>query len=177
MVVIHIKRSEEHQFLFETTVEADVTATVAELCEIQNTRLRIQRLKLEGEELAKYGFAKHPDKQSLDEYQEDFGYGKVEKGEHYKSDPLPGQTTRWKCKFCGMDPPDHWDGDCPENPQNTDVTPVRSPQRKQFTNQVFEFASFVPWQFVLLGAVALLFGLQLESDATQSDSIQLLTYG
>ena len=96
MVVIHIKRSEEHQFLFETTVEADVTATVAGLCEIQNTRLRIQRLKLEGEELAKYGFAKHPDKQSLDEYQEDFGYGKVEKGEHYKSDPT-GRRTGNSC--------------------------------------------------------------------------------
>ena len=85
--------------------------------------------------------------------------------------------TRLKCKFCGMDPPDHWGGDCPDNPQNKDVVPERSPQRKQLTNQVLKFASFVPWQFVLLGAVALLLGLHVEGDATQSDSIQLLTYG
>ena len=69
MVVIHVKRSEEHQFLYETTVEAEVSACVKDLCEIQNTRLRIQRLKLEGEELAKHGVSKHPEKQSLDEFQ------------------------------------------------------------------------------------------------------------
>ena len=87
MVVIHLKLSEEHQFLFETTVEAKVSDTVRALADIHNLRLRIQRLKLEGEELAKYGPAKHPEKEGLDEYQESFGYGKVEKGAHYASDP------------------------------------------------------------------------------------------
>ena len=98
MVVIHVKRSEEHQFLYETTVEADVTSTVLDLCEIQNTRLRIQRLKLEGEELAKFGPAKHPEKEGLDEYAEDFGHGKVEKNEHYTSDPTGRRTGN--SKFC-----------------------------------------------------------------------------
>jgi hypothetical protein len=96
MVVIHVKRSEEHQFLYETTVEADVTSTVTDLCEIQNTRLRIQRLKLEGEELAKFGPAKHPEKEGLDEYAEDFGHGKIEKNEHYASDPT-GRRTGNRC--------------------------------------------------------------------------------
>ena len=96
MVVIHVKRSDEHQFLYETTVEADVTDCVRDLCEIQNARLRIQRLKLEGEELAKYGVAKHPEKQNLDEYQENFGYGKVEKQEHYNADPT-GRRTGNRC--------------------------------------------------------------------------------
>ena len=96
MVVIHVKSSDEHQFLYETTVEADVTDCVRDLCEIQNARLRIQRLKLEGEELAKYGVAKHPEKQSLDEYQENFGYGKVEKQEHYNADPT-GRRTGNRC--------------------------------------------------------------------------------
>ena len=97
--------------------------------------------------------------------------------EHYRSDAPPVPTTRFKCKFCGMDPPDHWGGDCPDNPQNKGVVTERSPQRRQSTNRVLEFASFVPWQFVLLGAVALLLGFLMESDAAQSDSIQLLTYG
>ncbi len=96
MVVIHIKRSDEHQFLYETTTAAAVEVVVAELCKLHNTRLRIQRLKLEGEELEKHGPAKHPDKQSLDEYQEDFGYGKVEKGPHYNSDPT-GRRTGNRC--------------------------------------------------------------------------------
>lgn len=87
MVVIHLKRSEDQQFLYETSVETPVKAAVAELAAINNLRHRIQRLKLEGGELAKYGPSKHPDKQGLDEYQAEFGYGQVEKGSNYKADP------------------------------------------------------------------------------------------
>ena len=81
------QRSEEHQFLYETTVEAGVRDTAAELAAINNLRLKIERLKLEGEELAKYGPAKHPEKQGLDQYQEDFGNGPVEQGPFYNADP------------------------------------------------------------------------------------------
>ena len=52
--------------------------------------------------------------------------------------------------------------------------PVRSSQRNWFTDVVFEFASFMPWQFVLLGVTGMLLGLRLESGATQSDSTPLL---
>ena len=47
MVVIHCKgKSEEHQFLYETTVDIPVSQLVKELVDIHNTRLRIQRLKV-----------------------------------------------------------------------------------------------------------------------------------
>ena len=47
MVVIHCKgKSEEHQFLYETTVAVPVSQLVKELVDIHNTRLRIQRLKV-----------------------------------------------------------------------------------------------------------------------------------
>ena len=64
MVLIHMKRSEEQQFLYETSVQASVRDTIAELVDIHNLRLRIERLKLEGGELAQFGPAKHPDKQA-----------------------------------------------------------------------------------------------------------------
>tara|TARA_B100000609_G_C17161529_1_gene406448 strand:- start:270 stop:1043 length:774 start_codon:yes stop_codon:yes gene_type:complete len=69
-----------------------VQETTAELAEISNLRGRIERLKLEGEELAKYGPAKHPDKQGLDQYSEDFGNGPVEKGAFYCADPTGRRT-------------------------------------------------------------------------------------
>lgn len=51
MVVIHCKgKSEEHQFLYETTVDTPVSQLVKELVDIHNTRLRIQRLKVRASE-------------------------------------------------------------------------------------------------------------------------------
>ena len=68
MVLIHCKgKSDDHQFLYETTTETPVSTVVRELVEIHNLRLRIQRLKVEGDELAQHGPARHPDKQGLDE--------------------------------------------------------------------------------------------------------------
>ncbi len=69
MVLLHVKRAEDQQFLFETTVTATVRDTTKEVCTLNNLRHRIQRLKTEAEQLAQYGPAKHPDKQGLDEYQ------------------------------------------------------------------------------------------------------------
>ncbi|MEW5314815.1 MAG: hypothetical protein WDW38_006284 [Sanguina aurantia] len=88
MVMLHMKRSEAEQFLFETTVEAGVQETVAELVEVNNLRQRIARLKLEGEELAKYGPTKPLDKQGIDSYAEE----PVEKGPHYNMDPTGRRT-------------------------------------------------------------------------------------
>lgn len=83
-----MKRSDAEQFLFETTVEAPVKDTLLELVNIHNLQHKIQRLKLEGGELAKYGPAKHPDKQGIDTYSE----GDVEKGPHYNMDPTGRRT-------------------------------------------------------------------------------------
>lgn len=88
MVQLHMKRSDQEQFLFETTVESTVKDTIAEMVAVHNLRQKINRLNIECQELAKYGPAKHPEKQGIDEYQED----KVEKGANYTQDPTGRRT-------------------------------------------------------------------------------------
>jgi len=86
MVLLHMKRSDDQQFLFETTVEAGVTETVKEMVEVHNLRLRIQRLKMEGEELAEYGPAREPSKVGVDEALSG------DQGAHFKADPTGRRT-------------------------------------------------------------------------------------
>ena len=83
-----LQRSEQEQFLFETTVEATVRDTIAALVEVHNLRAKIQILKMEGEELGKHGPAKPLDKQGIDEYSE----APVDKGPHYTMDPTARRT-------------------------------------------------------------------------------------
>lgn len=62
---------------------------VKELVEIHNMRLRIQRLKVEGDDLAQYGPCKPPDKQGLDEdiSAEAEGISAAPRGANYCKDP------------------------------------------------------------------------------------------
>jgi len=84
----HTQRSEQEQFLCELPVATCVREAVRQLVELHNLRAKIQVLKMEGEELAKHGAAKQPDKQGLDEYAET----PVDKGPHYTSDPTGRRT-------------------------------------------------------------------------------------
>lgn len=66
-----------------------------------NLRHRITRLKLEGEELAKYGPAKHPEQQGIDKYSDQA----VEQGQFYTMDPTGrrtgnGKTFQMRLIFC-----------------------------------------------------------------------------
>ncbi len=63
---------------------------------MHNLRHRIERLKAEGEELAKHGPAKRPDQQGIDEYQEQ---GAVEKGPFYTQDPTGRRTGNGECTY------------------------------------------------------------------------------
>lgn len=73
MVLLHVKRSEDQQFLYETTTAEPVTEAIRKCCEIHNMRQRIGRLKMEGEDLAKHGPSKPLDKQGLDDAEEEDG--------------------------------------------------------------------------------------------------------
>jgi len=86
-----MKRSEDQQFLFETTVQQPVSECIRDMCAIHNLRERIGRLKMEGEELAKYGPAKEPSKQGLDEFEEE-GDTPVERPPNYERDPTGRRT-------------------------------------------------------------------------------------
>ena len=44
MVILHIKKGDESQFLYETTCQAQLSDLVPELIEIHNGRLKIDRL-------------------------------------------------------------------------------------------------------------------------------------
>lgn len=55
MVLLHIKRGSESQFLFETRTTKPITELVTEIVNIFNGRLKIQRIAGEMEELAKHG--------------------------------------------------------------------------------------------------------------------------
>lgn len=87
-----MQNSEEDQFLFETSVQTPVRDTVAELAKVYNLRHRVTRLKLEGEELAKYGPAKQPDKQGIDQYSDE----PVQKADFYTMDPTGRRTGNGK---------------------------------------------------------------------------------
>jgi len=56
MVILDVKRSEKkNEFLFESTVKANLKELVQELCEVHNLRLKVQRLAVSCKELGKFG--------------------------------------------------------------------------------------------------------------------------
>jgi hypothetical protein len=96
MVLLHIKKTDELQFLFETAVANKVDDTVEELVEIWNMQIQIRRLIDSMEDLALYGVAKKPDKQCIDTYAtDDWGNlinDKIERGPYYCMDPTGKRT-------------------------------------------------------------------------------------
>lgn len=55
MVIIHIKHKDESQFLYETPLATSVDDLVKSVSTIYNGRLKITRVCMEIEELAKHG--------------------------------------------------------------------------------------------------------------------------
>lgn len=104
-----VQKTEEEQFLCELPVATNVADATSQLVDVQNLRTRIHRyprkafllsfgfpisfvpqfrLKLEGEELAKFGPAKPVDQQGIDEYADQA----IPKGKHYQQDPTGRRT-------------------------------------------------------------------------------------
>eukprot|EP00640_Fibrocapsa_japonica_P002318 CAMPEP_0113936234 /NCGR_PEP_ID=MMETSP1339-20121228/3189_1 /TAXON_ID=94617 /ORGANISM="Fibrocapsa japonica" /LENGTH=286 /DNA_ID=CAMNT_0000938633 /DNA_START=108 /DNA_END=968 /DNA_ORIENTATION=+ /assembly_acc=CAM_ASM_000762 len=93
MVVIHIKRSDTDQFLFETTCTETNDNLIAKLVAIQNTRVKIRALAGAVRALGKYGPMKPPDQQGLDEVEDKFGEKPIpDRGEFYEADPTGIRT-------------------------------------------------------------------------------------
>lgn len=55
MVRLHVKRADESQFLYETTLDTEIGKLIDELTAIYNGRLKITRICYELEELVKHG--------------------------------------------------------------------------------------------------------------------------
>lgn len=69
MVRLSIKKGDEPQFLYETTVEASVDDVLKDVAAIYNGRLKVQRLCAEIEDLAEHGITLPPNMQGLTEEQ------------------------------------------------------------------------------------------------------------
>lgn len=66
-MVIHLKRTETDQFLYETTLDTDCDTLIRQLVEVWNRRLRLQRMASACEDLSKYGPAKPEELRGLDD--------------------------------------------------------------------------------------------------------------
>ncbi|KAM4701377.1 cilia- and flagella-associated protein 298-A isoform 2-T2 [Discoglossus pictus] len=69
MVRLHVKRGEESQFLFDTTVNVPVDELVKEISAIYNGRLKVDRIISEMQELAEHGITMPPNMQGLTDEQ------------------------------------------------------------------------------------------------------------
>lgn len=69
MVVLNVKIDGQSHFLFETTLESDVSATAREIAKIQNGRLKVTRIASLLDDLSAHGPALHPKKRGLLEEQ------------------------------------------------------------------------------------------------------------
>ncbi|XP_061177350.1 cilia- and flagella-associated protein 298-like [Saccostrea echinata] len=69
MVKLHIKKGDESQFLYDTTVEQPIDELLKDIVAIHNGRLKVQRICAEMEELANHGITLPPNMQGLTEEQ------------------------------------------------------------------------------------------------------------
>lgn len=105
MVILHIKRGTESQFLYETTVAAAVSCAAKEIVSIYNGRLKVGRICGEIEELLKYGPMFPPEILGLTDEQvqelklNDAWENKVEPsgGWSYNRDPIGRRNGRQPC--------------------------------------------------------------------------------
>lgn len=67
MVVVHLKKAEKDEFLFETSVETSVGVVTRDLVKIHNLRCKVRRLVDAATDLAAYGPMKTPEEQGLDD--------------------------------------------------------------------------------------------------------------
>nr|XP_055064135.1 cilia- and flagella-associated protein 298 [Misgurnus anguillicaudatus] len=65
MVQLHVKRGEESQFLFQTTVDVQIDTLTQQVSGIYNGRLKVDRICSEMSELADHGISLPPNMQGL----------------------------------------------------------------------------------------------------------------
>lgn len=95
MVLIHIKKTDTDQFLYETTCATPNDQLIRELVAVWNMRLALVSLADAVEQLAKHGPSKPDAERGLDEVHEGAGAA-VAKSEFYAADPM-GQRTGNAC--------------------------------------------------------------------------------
>ena len=74
MVILHVKRGDENQFLYETNINKSIDEVVKDIVAIFNGRLKVTRICYELEELQKHGTFLPPEMQGLTEDQVSFAF-------------------------------------------------------------------------------------------------------
>lgn len=93
MVQIHIKQSEEHQFLYECSATQSVDTIIRDVVSIHNLQTRIQYLYIEGEQLSLYGPVKpHDNGEGQAPEGEDASSSSKIRGPFYNEDPSGKRT-------------------------------------------------------------------------------------
>lgn len=97
MVQIHIKQSEEHQFLYECSATQSVDTIIRDVVSIHNLQTRIQYLYIEGEQLSLYGPVEpHDNGEGQAPEGEDASSSSKIRGPFYNEDPS-GKRTGEAC--------------------------------------------------------------------------------
>ena len=91
MVVVHIKNSEEDQFLFECSVEDSTDDTIRAIVKVWNLRQQIIRLSGHCKGVVDHGPAKKPKEVGIDHIEEQAGKT-IERGPFYQEDPTGHRT-------------------------------------------------------------------------------------
>lgn len=91
MVVIHIKNTDEDQFLFECSVEDKTDDVIRRIVQVWNLRLQIQRLCTHCKGVVDHGPAKKPKEIGIDHVEEAAGKT-IERGKFYQEDPTGHRT-------------------------------------------------------------------------------------
>jgi len=87
MVVIHLKKDDANQFLYECTTKMTNDDLIKDLVQLWNMRMVLGFLVDNARALAKHGPMKPPEQHGLDEIAETEQGVVVEKGPHYAADP------------------------------------------------------------------------------------------
>merc|ERR1712100_832857 len=91
MVLLHVKKGDDINFLYRTLVTTSNDDATREVCNIYNLILRIRRLKYTCDELCQYGPLKPPEKQGfIDEEDMEDSEAKAKANPHY--DPTGKRT-------------------------------------------------------------------------------------
>jgi len=90
MVLLHVKKGDDVNFLFRTPVVSSLDDATREVCIVYNLILRIRRLKYSAEELCQYGPMKPPEKQGFLDEEETFETDRAKADPHH--DPTGKRT-------------------------------------------------------------------------------------
>jgi len=129
MVVLHVKKGDQSQFLYETTVKEHIADLVPKLVKIYNGRLKIDRLYYELETLAKHGIVLPANMQGLTDEQ----ITELKLVDSYSATIYPSGGTK-ECK----DPIGRRTGNAPTDKMGDIINKTRAEAREDVSKKLVD---------------------------------------